>query len=87
MISRQFIYVRNKVYLLLKLEKNLSPSVQMGELIREVSDLPSQVAGWIINAFWGSVTLLFNLQYHWKQFPGIPQSSSRGKVIGDPWSV
>lgn len=51
MISRQFIYVRNKVYLLLKLEKNLSPSVQMGELIREVSDLPSQVAGWIINAF------------------------------------
>lgn len=54
-ISRQFIYIKNKAYSLLKLEKILLLILQMGELMWRgvwvVSDLPSKVAGWIINIF------------------------------------
>lgn len=49
------------MYLLVKLKKKLfiEFTLQIGELIWEISDPLSQVAGWIINAFSGAVTLLF----------------------------
>lgn len=43
-ISRQCVCLKNKVHLLLQLEKNTELSLQIGELIWEASDLPSQVA-------------------------------------------
>lgn len=64
MISRQFLCPPNKVYFLLKLEKNTQLSLQIGELMWEASDLTPEAADWIIDVFGGSVTLLFNLQYH-----------------------
>jgi hypothetical protein len=42
----------------------MQPSLQIGELMGKASDLTLEAAGWIINVFGGSVTLLFNLQYH-----------------------
>jgi hypothetical protein len=64
-ISRQLRTPKTKAFFfLLKQEETMQPSLQIGELMGKASDLTLEAAGWIINVFGGSVTLLFNLQYH-----------------------
>lgn len=50
MISRQFIYIRKSVFVTQTREKSCAEFTDK-RVIWEVSDFPSQVAGWIINAF------------------------------------